>query len=783
MKINKIFLPIIACTLTLGSCDDNKMEWGQPEGQENVTIADIPLELQEKIANYQSIKAYAQQYTPNMTIGLGIGADYYMNSETVKALSDENFQMYTLGNAMKHSSVVQNNGNLNFGTIDAFLAAIPSDMKVYGHNFIWHTQQKQNYLKSLIAPEVVVEADPSGIASILTNGDFEDGTTNPWGCWGNNSPSKEISAEGEGHNSKYSMKLTNPEDGGEYQEWKAQCAYTFDTPLDPSKKYTIQFYAKASNAGTVQFQYQNGTTYGSQGGYSRFEIGTDWMLCEAEITVEYDDANRILLNFGAFGGTYWIDDIKFGEKVEGPTNYCTNGSFEDGTTEWTINNASAGVESVALDDAIEGKNALKMTASADAANAWDLQVTSPTMPTMPGKKVQLSFYVKSDQAGKGRVSFSSDMSNQWPWMNWTGSQDSWTEAFETSTSWTYVNVVLQNFSCDFNEGASTWSFNLDFGYLPGVTYYIDDVKVIEYVEEQPAARAASRAAMTYIYKTPEEKRELLLGAMESWIKGMAEHVGNRVMEWDVINEPIADGSNGWRGIDNVFGGSDGDGNQDLAPVEEIGLNLNWASDHFYWGYYLGMEYATKAFEYARQYCAPGSKLYVNDYNLETSPKKLESLINFIKYIDENNATGAPIVDGIGTQMHVVSNITKAEVDAMFKTMAATGKLIRVTELDVRIGYEATANPSAEQLQTQAEVYRMIIESYKANVPEAQQSGITIWGLSDHPDEHTYWYTGDTPNIFDANYARKHAYKGVCDGIAGKDVSEEFSGDDWGAAYE
>lgn len=42
---------------------------------------------------------------------------------------------------------------------------------------------------------------------------------------------------------------------------------------------------------------------------------------------------------------------------------------------------------------------------------------------------------------------------------------------------------------------------------------------------------------------------------------------------------------------------------------------------------------------------------------------------------------------------------------MFKTLAATGKLIRVTELDVALG---TATPSAEQLATQSDVYQMIL---------------------------------------------------------------------------
>ena len=33
------------------------------------------------------------------------------------------------------------------------------------------------------------------------------------------------------------------------------------------------------------------------------------------------------------------------------------------------------------------------------------------------------------------------------------------------------------------------------------------------------------------------------------------------------------------------------------------------------------------------------------------------------------------------------------------------------------------------------------------------------------------------------YGRKHAYKGVCDGLAGYDVSIDFSGDDYVNAYK
>ncbi len=294
-------------------------------------------------------------------------------------------------------------------------------------------------------------------------------------------------------------------------------------------------------------------------------------------------------------------------------------------------------------------------------------------------------------------------------------------------------------------------------------------------------KSLKAATSYYVLKTADEKKEALDEALEAWIKGCFDHYeetgySSRFIGYDVINEPISDDGQ-YRGIDGK-GFMDGD----TEPEEstETGLTLNWEDDHFYWGYYMGMDYATKAFEYAHEYAPSNVKLFVNDYNLETSPGKLAKLIEFVNYIDQNNETGAALVDGIGTQMHVTaSSITEDQVDAMFQTLAATGKIIRVTELDVALD---TSTPSEEQLQTQSDVYQMIIESYLENIPSAQRSGVVIWGVSDAEDEHEYWLPDDAPNLFDANYQRKTAYKGVCDALAGRDVSEDFTGDDWVNAY-
>lgn len=636
MKITRIIIPVVASTMLLTGCDDQIMQWGKPGDHADVTSADLPLAVKEVIANYDNIKDYANQYTPNMVIGIGCGADMYVNNENGEGdLANANYQMFTPGNAMKSDAMLGNSGTINFATVDKLIAAMPEGMKLYGHNFFWHTQQNQSYLKSLIAPTLVVESEGE-IANVLQGdaSNFNGGTTGGWGSWGSNKESADVVA-GAGKDGSAALVLKNKGDGN---TWEAQCAYTFDDALQAGKKYIIRFYAKStSTAGELQFQYQNGTTYQSQGGYNTFSVGKDWTKCEYEFTPTPEDANRIIFNFGKVGATYYVDNIKFGlAKDQGST---------------------AGAK-------------------------------------------QTIFRARGKQH-----------------------------------------------------------------------------------------RAASKSY--YVLKTPAEKQAALEGAMEAWVSGVANHLKEKGVTpygYDVVNEPIADGSNKFRGLDEGIFGSD----DDAAPEETVadGLSLNWGNNHWYWGYYVP-DYHVKAFQLARKYLPAETKLFVNDYNLETSPKKLEALVKFVNEIDTKN--GSPIVDGIGTQMHVTlsssddatknaENIAalKEKVDAMFQTMAATGKLVRVTELDISLG---TGSPSANQYKAQSDCYKMIVESYKANVPAAQQSGITIWSLSDNEAEHEYWLKGQVPNLFDKDYKRKWAYKGFCDGIAGEDLGLKFGGDEYKAYYE
>jgi len=793
MRINKIILPVAAASLLLTGCDDNMMSWGTPEGHHPVTTADIPLAVKEAIANYDDIKVYATQYTPNLIVGLGFGADAYIQGGTYKELTDANFQMVTPGNAMKMDAVVTNAGGLNFATIDKMIEAMPADMKLYGHNFIWHTQQRQTYLKSLIAPTLVVETD-SDIQPLFSGdaSDFNGGTTGGWGSWGSNKESVEV-VSGEGVDGTPCAVLKNKGDG---DAWSAQFAYTFDTPLDPNTEYTIRFKAKSTvAAGYLQFQYQNSQTYGSQGGYHDFEIGNEWTTFEFSFTPSANDADRIILNFGKVGATYYIDNIEFGTKVEETMENVMAGDasdFEGGTNGgwgcWGGNNPTSAVSGEG-----EGHNGglcliLSNPSDGGSGNAWKAQCAYTfDTPLQQNKKYIIQFYAKSTSAA-GVIQFQYQNGTTY------GSQGGY-HSFNIGTDWILCEYEFNMPNDDVDR------ILLNFGEV-AADYYVDDIKfglsknqdteaagakIVRFTKNSRSLKAPRKAKSYYILKSDEEKREALLGAMDMWIKGMADHLKEKNVVpygYDVINEAIADGANTPRGFNNIFNG------EDKAPVESEtdGLSLNWADNHFYWGYYIN-DYAIQAFRKARAYLPKETKLFINDYNLETSPGKREAFIKFAQDIDAAN--GSPIVDGLGTQMHLTLSVAEdddlntqidkfmAQVDESLTALAATGKLIRITELDISIG----KNLNAKNLEAQAEAYRRVFESYKRIIPEAQQSGITIWTLSDNPDEHVYWLPDQNPNLWDANYKRKWAYKGVCDGIAGEDLGLKFSGDDYKTYYE
>jgi len=391
---------------------------------------------------------------------------------------------------------------------------------------------------------------------------------------------------------------------------------------------------------------------------------------------------------------------------------------------WTRQNPGAGI-SIEDGAGVSAVNqAIKLVSSSSSSSAWNLQLISPNVPVVSGKTYTVSFYIRSNQAGKGRLSFpKGHNSNQYPYMDWTGTGSA-TEAFNTNSAW-------QNVKFNLTMEDNVFQFNMDLGYLPDVTYFID-------VNNFTIVDSSVQSNPTVIEKSDEEKKQLITNAMNYWITEMVSHYKTRVNAWDVVNEPISDNASGVR-----HGNYKGD-----------------AEDTFHWQDFMGDDYAVNAFKKTREVAKPGDKLFINDYNLEYNLNKCRRLIQYVQEIESKGA----VVDGIGTQMHISINQKMEDVAEMFTLLAATGKLIKITELDVKVN---TASPDAEALKKQANVYYQVVKLFKQIVPPAQQYGVTLWGITDADS----WIKDDAPCLWDAKYNRKIAYKGLADALAG--ISSDF----------
>lgn len=744
LRFNRIILATLSALIAgLSSCYDEKMEWNDP--YTHPAAKDLPLELQEKISRYESLNTYTSS-----KLGVGIDFNLYMNDETYRKLVNENFDEITAGNEMKQSSIMNSKGELNFANVDNVIAQLPAGMTVYGHTLVWHTQQQAGYINSLLQP-IIIPGTPG--SSLIANGDFEgglDGWNIPYYSE-NVTQSNEASIDG-----TYSMKVVVGDfGGGKYNMQINSPAF----PIINGHKYEISFFIKSEEEGQVGLDFPNGNLtnqYPWTEGKEMTTTSSAWTKVTYNPTTTSDgmvatadnNAMTFRLLLGAVKNrTYYIDAVEVIDldAVPEEINRVQNGGFETGDlTDWNALNPGAGT-GVTNEDKYAGDYSVKMTSSSSSSNAWNLQLECAEITLDADKTYTFSFYVKSDVAGKGRVSFPGGVNgNQYPWMNWDGSGTG--EAFTTSSSWKLISVDLTN--------STKVKLSFDMGYFPDVTYYIDEVKVVEKKTEPAAAPVLRASGPTEIPQTMEEKAYKVDSVLQAWIKGMTEHFKGKVAAWDVINEPMNENGTLREGVED----------------------LN-ASNVFYWQYYLGRDYAVKAFKYAKE-GDPGAKLFINDYNLESaSGNKLDGLIEYVQYIESQGAK----IDGIGTQMHLNVNWTDTTaIKAMFQKLAATGKLIKISELDIAVANstnpEAPVSPTAEQYAQQAELYRFVAAMYNQYIPEAQRYGITVWGVSDNEQEHTYWLTNDVPCLWNADYARKHAYKGFADGLAGKDVSTDFTGE-------
>lgn len=628
---------------------------------------------------------------------------------------------------MKNGSVVQPDGSLDLTNVKKLIKlAKKNGIAVYGHNLIWQEQQEAGYYNNLIAP-LIVKTPP--FANSLDLSSPKSGTLNGWMTSGSVAI---VNQKGLTDNSK-SVKLVAGSNSSSAQDLQLT---TPAIAVNQFHKYKVIFYIKSdtSGEGSVTFDGLKNNSpeidWTGSGKSKTFTTGRAWKKISFPISDFTGNSFKIHLNLGYKPNvTYYIDVGEFyvydTQSKPVTSNLIDKGSssFESGSNAWVQYGGSSSSGVTAKGMGLNGKgHAFFVTNPSAAAHSYSVQMRYEFPKNLKkGATYKLSFWVKGTANGKITPILQSPSYSQ--------------NAFRTvsvTTNWKHVVVTTKNTAADRNRVL----FNI--GLYVG-TVYLDNIKLVN-------AAGASQQTIT-VQKSAQMKNKILSAAMKHWIKGIVSNTPY-VDAWDVLNEPMSD----------------------AHPNQlKTGVGKTLGPGEFYWQDYLGKDYGVKAFKWARKFHKGKVLLFVNDYNLARNLAKCRGLINYVNYIDSHGAK----VDGIGTEMHISIDVSKQKIAKMFKLLAATGKLIRVSELDIGLGHNIqTPNATPELYKKQAEMYKYVVEEYFKLIPKDQRFGITVWSPLDQP-KGSSWRPGQPVGLWDLNYNRKRAYAGFAEGLkAGLSIGSE-----------
>lgn len=390
-------------------------------------------------------------------------------------------------------------------------------------------------------------------------------------------------------------------------------------------------------------------------------------------------------------GTY----LRSLSSTTGP-NPVLNPAFENGFTNWftqvSATAPTSGTISLETTDVQSGTQAAKVVVNTPGPNAYSIQIVSDNFNVTNGSNYKLTFWAKATANGQSLKVVAQGVSY------YAQHDQALTNAWALYT---------------FNFTPTEAAVSIKFHFPNAGTFLIDNL---------------SAGASSPVLDPVQVK-----AALQNWITTMVTRYKTKVSGWDVANEVVVDGTGDLRTGTNSTGSG---------------------GDYFYWADYLGRSYIADAFRWANA-ADPGAKLFINDYNLESDSRKLDSVI---KIINELKAASVPI-HGVGLQMHININSSNAGIDNALTKLAATGLLIHVSEMDVRVN-PSNANPfTATQalLDQQAQKFRYVAEAYFRIVPAAQRFGITVWNLTDADSWIVTPARPEAPTLFDAGYNKKTAF--------------------------
>ena len=717
MKVNKYIISALVCPFVLGSCadwDDWKYDVEKPQ-----TIAQY-----EYLNDYAPLKEYLDRDAhPGFKVSAALAVDEFNQQGPLFRLAAHNFDEIVAGNAMKMASCVNDQGVMDFSKVSSFVsAAEDAGLTVYGHTLAWHAQQPRKWLEKLIADkELDVDPDQKTFTE-LSRQTYKDG---PF-------PYYQMGCAPDIINGSIHFVPT-----GDWSQFFCMTGCSMK-----AGNYVAILHIKSTKDGMISLTAQNGWGAEAQNITQKFTVkANEWVDAEVALNDIQGGNYDFILKPETFDGTLDLQSVTIGQyespamEVEQEVKHQT---YQDGPFPY--------YQMGCAPDVINGS--IHFVPTGD----WSQFFCLPGLALTPGNYA-VDVEIKSTKSGNIKMTVQN---------GWGGDAESFTGNVALKEGWTTARFKMtleQGGNYDFILKPETFDATLD----------LKSVSVKQIVK------------MNSIPLTPQEKSDTLTWAMNKWISGMMQATEGKVKAWDLINEAISGGGN----VNGFYA-----------------LQTEATSEHnpqdFYWQDYFTPEMYGPIVEKAARdaYAAVEGtnpedlKLFINDYNLESDWDNNQKVKSLVYWIGVWEKKGKELgwntkIDGIGSQMHIsyyeneqTLESKKKAIQNMLKIMAETGKLVRISEIDMgyvdKDGKDVTTAqleklPIEERVakeKAMAEHYKWIIEQYFKIVPVSQQYGICQWCLTDSPTD-SGWRPGQPVGLWNLNYQRKPAYGGFADGLANK----------------
>ena len=256
-------------------------------------------------------------------------------------------------------------------------------------------------------------------------------------------------------------------------------------------------------------------------------------------------------------------------------------------------------------------------------------------------------------------------------------------------------------------------------------------------------------------QTEQELTDTINYALKAWCDGLMKINAGRIKSFDLIDEPI-----------------------DSKAVLENGMfDLKHSTEKIFWQDILGSEnYAPEVSRLAKDAFekhegdASLLKFFISETGLE-DPKKMESLNYWISIWDANGAK----IDGINAKLNLTYSedaatqaATKNVLENLLTSLAKTGKLIRLSNFDIKYKDAEGAAVAAKDITTAqrqqlADFYAYVIKRYIELIPGDKQAGICKANMADTSDPVGLWAV-DTKS---KDWVRTATYEAFCKALSGQ----------------